>query len=66
MSDIETHFGTFEHYMELLNEAASMPLSKWEVGFIADLAEKAEEYGEDCFLSDGQSRKLREILEQYA
>jgi len=66
MSDIETHFGTFEDYVELLEEAAGMPLNKWEAGFIADLAEKADEYGEECFLSDGQAQKLREILEQYA
>jgi hypothetical protein len=66
MSDIETHFGSFGDYMELLNEAAEMPLSKWERDFIDDLTEKADEYGEECYLSDGQARKLREILETYA
>lgn len=66
MTDIETHFGTFGDYMELLEEAAEMPLSGWEESFIADLTDKAEQYGDECYLSDGQARKLRQILEQYA
>jgi len=66
MTDIETHFGTFDDYMELLEEAAEMKLTGWERDFIDDLTQKAEDYGEDCYLSDGQARKLREILESNA
>ena len=64
--DATTHFGSFEQYIELLNECLEEgdTLTRWERDYIEDLLDKAETYGEEVLVSDRQAVKVREILEQ--
>ena len=65
MSDSETHFGSFENYQELIDEALEISgITAKDRDFLFDLKEKVELYGEDVFISDKQADWLRDILDE--
>lgn len=48
-------------YSRLLRAAMRGAETPWEEGFAADMADRYEEYGERCFITDRQLNKLLSI-----
>ena len=58
MSGMVTDVEDFEDLLASAEENAS---SDWEMGFVEDLSERYEQYGDDMFLSEKQAEILRRI-----
>lgn len=50
-----------EDFEDLLASAEANASSDWEMGFVEDLSERYERYGDDMFLSEKQAEILRRI-----
>ena len=48
-------------FRKLLNEAEREALTDWETKFVAEMIERFDEWGEDCFLSEPQLEALEKI-----
>ena len=53
--------GEIEGFDGILENAEARAESEWEMGFVADIQDRYDEYEDDCHISETQLEKLKEI-----